>query len=382
MSVDAGAILALSRGVRNPEDDAAEARLHHLFEAQARANPNAPAVLHDGVELSYGELNRRANRLAHRLRDWGVQPETVVGIGLGRRPELLVALVAVLKAGGACLPLDPDYPQERLRFILDEVRPAVLLCENKSSGLAAGGATRVVNVDADEGLLAAGNACDPSPAAGPDHAAFVLYTSGSTGRPKGVVMTHGGRGRRQLWTQRRYPAAPADRHLVKSPIGFGTLIREVFWPLTTGGAAVLARDAGQRDAGYLARLIADARVTIASFVPSLLRELLAHPALERCTHLRHVFSTGEALPDDLPLRFAEMLPHARLHAFYGSSEIPTATYWDYEPGGTPQPAPLGRPPTPPCISSTGTLPSSPSACLVRSTSAGRTSHAATSTDPI
>ena len=247
-------ILNLSRGHRAGADcAAAEARLHHLFEAQAAATPDAVAIVGSGGRLSYGELNRRANRLAHTLHTLGVGREVVVGVWMEHRPELVVSLLAILKAEGVCLPLDPDYPDERLRLIVNDARPQVVItCERPR--LLTDTTIRILDLEADQHVLEVGDSSNPT------------------------------------------------------PIGFGTLIRETFWPLTTGGTAVLARPGGHRDCGYLTRLMGEKGVTIASVVPSLLRELVEDPGVTRCAALRHVFCTGEALHVDLQLRFFERLP--------------------------------------------------------------------------
>lgn len=319
-----------------------EVRLHHRFEAQAAASPAALALAGPGVAMTYGDLSRRANRLARLLREWGIGPGALVGLWMERRPELPLAMLAVLKAGGACLPLDPEHPREHLHRVLHDARPAVVIaCDPPEAPDA--GPWRVLDLAGCGSLLEAGDGSDLTPLALPEDLAFVLYTSGSTGRPKGVMMTHGGRCRRQLWTQHRYGATPADRHLLKSPIGFGTLIRELFWPLTTGGTAVLAPPGGHRDVPGLVRLMRDQGVTIASFVPSLLREVLEDPGLPDCGALRHVCCTGEALPVELQARFRQRLPQARLHLFYGSTEIPTAACWDFGDGDGEPIVTAGRP---------------------------------------
>ena len=298
-------------------------RFPRLFAQQAAEAPDRIALVAADRSLTYGQLDGSSNWLAARLRLRGVKRNSVVALRLPRGPELVAAMLAVLKAGGVCLPLDPAYPEERSRFILRDAAPSVVLC----AGDCAAFAPKPV-IDLTGTLERSAEPVEPLQES-PDDLAFLLYTSGSTGTPKGVMITADGRARRQAWTQQRYGATAADRHLLKSPVGFATLIREVFWPLTTGGCAVVARPEGHRDCAYLTQLIREERVSIANLVPSLLREMLEEPRIEDCASLRRVFATGEALTVELQRRFFEKLPSASLHLFYGSTEAPTSCFWDF-----------------------------------------------------
>ncbi|MBV9443618.1 MAG: amino acid adenylation domain-containing protein, partial [Acidobacteriaceae bacterium] len=328
-------ILAFStNSCRLPAVSTAQAMLHRAFESRAAEEPGRTALVYQSASMTYGELNRTANAVAHALLDRGARLGTVIAGRLERSPDLIIFLLGVLKAGAICLPLDPWYPIERTRRILADARPEIVISHG---GLLAD----IPGIDI--AALKLGNAANPGCVVEDDQPSFLLYTSGSTGRPKGVLITYGGRGRRQLWTQRRYNADESDRHLLKSPVGFGTLLRETFWPLTTGGTIVIANAGGQADVSYLARLIVHEGITIANFVPSLLREFLDHPDATACTTLKHVVCTGEALPMDLQKRFQSRLPAARLHLFYGSTELPTATYHDFAETESERFITIGRP---------------------------------------
>ncbi|MFF3072028.1 amino acid adenylation domain-containing protein [Kitasatospora sp. NPDC057904] len=299
------------------------------------------AVRCEGRELSYAELHRRANRLARLLRGHGVGPDVVVGVLMERSVELMVALLAVHKAGGAYLPLDPGYPADRLEFMLADAQAPVLLTDSGAPAIAAAGRT-VVAV----GPHTAADLPDhaPEPTAGPDHLAYVIYTSGSTGRPKGVQVPHRGIVNRLLWMQDAYRLGPDDTVLQKTPISFDVSVWELFWPLFTGARLVLARPGGHRDPDHLARLIQDERVTVCHFVPPMLETFLSAAPAERCGSLRMVACSGEALPAGTARRFHQALPGTRLENLYGPTEASVdVTRWSSRPDWDRPSLPIGAP---------------------------------------
>ncbi|MFJ3798352.1 amino acid adenylation domain-containing protein [Streptomyces sp. NPDC090088] len=312
-----------------------------LAEAAGR-HRDAVAVRFADRELTYGELHGRANALAHRLRGLGVGPDTVVGVHLDRSPELMVALLAVLKAGGAYLPLDTGYPHERLAFMLADARVPVLLAHpGGGEALAADGIT-VVPVDerAGDGYPAS----EPEPAAGPGHLAYVIYTSGSTGRPKGVQVPHRGIVNRLRWMQDAYRLTGADTVLQKTPVSFDVSVWELFWPLLTGARLVLAAPGGHRDPAHLAALVRDERVTVCHFVPPMLDTFLAAGGAADCGSLRLVVCSGEALPAELARRFHRELPGAALENLYGPTEASVdVTRWTSRPDRNGTAVPIGTP---------------------------------------
>ncbi|MEV0122286.1 amino acid adenylation domain-containing protein [Streptomyces sp. NPDC050703] len=279
-----------------------------LVEARAAADPAATAVICGDTTMTYVELNARANRLAHRLIALGIGPEQYVALSLPRSTELVVAVLAVVKSGAAYLPLDPDHPAARTESVLDDARPALLLTID----------------DVGDGVPAGYPDSDPTDADRvhrllPQHPAYVIHTSGSTGRPKGVVVPHVGIVNRLLWMQDQYRLDAADRVLQKTPSGFDVSVWELFWPLITGAAVVVARPDGHRDPAYLAALIRSAAVTTVHFVPSVLREYLAAPAAADRTALKRVICSGEALPGELWRQCADRLGVAP-HNLYGPTE--------------------------------------------------------------
>ena len=323
--------------------DPGEGGLHELFEAQAARTPEAIAAVCEGGRLTYDELDRAADRLADRLRAAGVGPEARVGIAMERSLDLVVSLLAVLKAGAAYVPLDPGYPRERLAFMLEDADLAVLLAQRHlTADLPESPVPVLFPEDADVPAEA-----DRSRARfdGINHAAYMIYTSGSTGRPKGAVNTHRGIRNRLLWMQAAYGLTPEDRVLQKTPFSFDVSVWEFFWPLITGARLVLARPGGHLDPAYLARLISEAGVTTLHFVPSLLQLFLAEPDLEQCTALRRVICSGEALPAELARRFFERFPEpVELHNLYGPTEAAVdVTAWPCRREARDPRIPIGRP---------------------------------------
>ncbi|MFJ7073617.1 amino acid adenylation domain-containing protein [Streptomyces sp. NPDC098781] len=288
------------------------------IEAQSRRTPGAPALVHGSRVLTYAELAARANQLAHHLAAGGVRPGTVVGVAIPRSVELIVALLAVLKAGGAYLPLDPGHPAERLAQVLDDADPACVVTDAATAERLPTPGRPLVLLDRAD--LSGRPTFDPPRPLTPSDPAYVIYTSGSTGRPKGVVVPHSAIDNRLRWMQHTYPLAPGDRVLQKTPTGFDVSVWEFFWAFRVGATLVLADHEGHKDPAYLARLIREQDVTVCHFVPSMLQVFLAEPAAAGCTGLRHVFASGEALPRETAHHFHRLLPEVPLHNLYGPTE--------------------------------------------------------------
>jgi amino acid adenylation domain-containing protein len=318
--------------------------IHQLFEAQAERTPDATAIVYEGEELTYAELNRRANRLAHRLRRLGVGPERLVAVCLERSTQLVAGLLGILKAGAAYVPLDPAYPSERLAFMLGDCRAPVLLTERRVLESLPAHDARIMRVDADA------NAFDEEPEHNPqvevtgDNLAYVIYTSGSTGRPKGAMNTHAAVLNRLLWMQDAYRLDSTDSVLQKTPFSFDVSVWEFFWPLMFGARLVVARPLGHHDNAYLADVIAREKITTLHFVPSMLRVFLEEPDLrERCASLRRVVCSGEALSFDLQELFFARLD-AELHNLYGPTEAAVdVTAWRCERESERKVVPIGWP---------------------------------------
>jgi amino acid adenylation domain-containing protein/non-ribosomal peptide synthase protein (TIGR01720 family) len=318
--------------------------LHELFEAQARMRPTAVAVRADGAVLSYGGLDRRANQLAHRLRRLGVGPDSIVALCLDRSPELVVAILATWKAGGAYLPLDPGHPAERLERLCAAARPAALLIRSDLAWRPAAAGPELLALDLEAAAIAGASGSAPRCRANPDNLAYVIYTSGSTGQPKGVMVSHRAIANRVLWTLREYPLTVSDRLLQKTPAVFDASIWEVCAPLLAGAELILADPGGHRDAAYLGRAVCELGVTVLQLVPSMLRAFVELPELERCGSLTRLFSGGEALPAALAESVFARLP-AELVNLYGPTETAIdATSWRPPRDGVRGPlVPIGRP---------------------------------------
>ncbi|MFF7593359.1 amino acid adenylation domain-containing protein, partial [Kitasatospora purpeofusca] len=316
-----------------------------LFGAQVARAPGATAVVFEGVEVSYGELDARANRLARLLVGRGVGPELVVGVCLERGVDLVVALLAVLKAGGAYLPVDPELPADRIGIMVTDAGAGLVVTAGSVASLLPEGVSVVV-LDAPEvvGALAGESVSAPEVVVLPGHPAYVIFTSGSTGRPKGVVVPHAGIVNRLAWTQAEYGLQPGDRVVQKTPFGFDVSVWEFFWPLLEGATLVVARPGGHRDPAYLARLLREQRVTTAHFVPSMLEAFLREPGAVGCARLNRVLCSGEALGADLVDRFFEVFTDAELHNLYGPTEASVdVTAWHCEQEATGQTVPIGTP---------------------------------------
>ncbi|ELP96311.1 amino acid adenylation, partial [Pseudomonas syringae BRIP34881] len=223
-----------------------EQTIHELFEAQVERTPQAVAVVHGDIRLNYRELNNRANQLAHHLRDIGVKPDSRVAICVERSEAMVVGLLAILKAGGGYVPLDPVYPEDRIAYMLQDSAPAAVLAQNMTLGLLADVSVPLINLD--DAALQAQSVQNPHvPGLTPAHLAYVIYTSGSTGLPKGVQVEHRNVVNLVQWGSLLCPATQHGALLHKTSISFDASVWEIFWPLCSGLPLVLARPDGQHD---------------------------------------------------------------------------------------------------------------------------------------
>ncbi|HEX6291078.1 MAG TPA: amino acid adenylation domain-containing protein [Herpetosiphonaceae bacterium] len=317
--------------------------LHRHIERQVAQTPDAIALSFEESRLSYHELNARANQLAHYLDERGIQPDELVGVCLQRSIDLVVALLAVLKVGGGYVPLDPDYPQERLHFMIEDADAPVLLTTTALARQLPAYRGQIICLDRDWPVIAQRPADNLAVHVTPDHAAYMIYTSGSTGQPKGAINTHRGIVNRLLWMQDTYGLTAADRVLQKTPYSFDVSVWEFFWPLLSGARLVIARPESHKDPEYLIDVINRERITTLHFVPSMLQAFLEAPNVESCVSLLRVICSGEALPHELQARFFARLK-AELHNLYGPTEAAVdVTAWACERETQRSSVPIGRP---------------------------------------
>ncbi|UXY24910.1 amino acid adenylation domain-containing protein (plasmid) [Streptomyces cynarae] len=311
-----------------------DACLHQLFERQVRRAPDAIAVVCGEERLTYGELNERANRLAHHLRDLGVGPETIVGVSLERGPDLIPALLGVLKSGGAYVPLDPAHPVDRLTYILDETAsPVVISASDAAHRLEKVYGGRLVVLDRDAAVIAGRSPENPAEGAGPGSLAYTMYTSGSTGRPKGVCLTHS-----QLWSllalgDEHFGFGPEDVWALFHSYAFDVSVWEMWGALAHGGQLVVVPFDIARSPDDLLDLLVRERVTVLCQTPSAFRPLAAAATAAdsraRRLSLRAVVFAGERLnPTELDPWISRFgLERPALVNMYGITE--TAVYSTY-----------------------------------------------------
>ncbi len=303
--------------------------------------PDAVAVAYEGAELTYREFDERVNRLARLLITQGVGPESLVGLAVRRSLDLVVGTYAIVTAGGAYVPIDPDHPADRIAHILETAAPAAVL-STTADAIEVPAGVPVILVDSvplDEFSAAPVELTEP---VRPENPAYVIFTSGSTGRPKGVAVSHAAIVNQMMYMGAEYGVGPSDVYLQKTPATFDVSLWGYFLPLRTGAKLVVSTHDGHRDPVYLAETIAAQRVTLTDFVPSMLSVFAAHTTAGSIPSLRAVFAAGEALPTETVADVARVST-ARVHNLYGPTEAAvTVTRWpasDSDRGSVPMGVP-------------------------------------------
>ncbi|MBC3413316.1 amino acid adenylation domain-containing protein, partial [Pseudomonas sp. SWRI51] len=316
--------------------------VHQLFEDQVLRAPDAVAVVFGDTTLSYAELDARANRLAHLLRAHGAGADSLVGISVLRSVEMVVGLMAILKAGAAYVPLDPEYPQERLAYMIEDSGIGLLLTQQALQGqLPVPTGVQCLALDG----LALDDQPDTAPVLSidPQQLAYVIYTSGSTGRPKGAGNSHQALANRLHWMQQAYALDAGDTVLQKTPFSFDVSVWEFFWPLMTGARLAVAAPGEHRDPARLIETIRRHQVSTLHFVPSMLQAFIHEPGVEACDSLRRIVCSGEALPVDAQEQVFAKLPGAGLYNLYGPTEAAIdVTHWTCIDEGRDS-VPIGQP---------------------------------------
>ncbi|HCB1914872.1 TPA: enterobactin non-ribosomal peptide synthetase EntF [Citrobacter braakii] len=301
--------------------------LSALVAQQADKTPDAPALADARYQFSYREMRQQVVALARRLRERGVQPGDSVAVALPRSVFLTLALHGIVEAGAAWLPLDTGYPDDRLRMMLEDAKPKLLIATEEQLA-------RFSDIPELESMCY--NAPLPEEDAAPlalsqpNHTAYIIFTSGSTGRPKGVMVGQTAIVNRLLWMQNHYPLTADDVVAQKTPCSFDVSVWEFFWPFIAGAKLVMAEPEAHRDPLAMQQFFAQSGVTTTHFVPSMLAAFVAsltpETARESCASLKRVFCSGEALPADL-CREWEQLTHAPLHNLYGPTEAAVDVSW-------------------------------------------------------
>ncbi|MDM3155831.1 enterobactin non-ribosomal peptide synthetase EntF [Citrobacter sp. Cf122] len=301
--------------------------LSALVTQQADKTPDAPALADARYQFSYREMRQQVVALASLLRERGVRPGDSVAVALPRSVFLTLALHGIVEAGAAWLPLDTGYPEDRLRMMLEDAKPKLLIATEEQLA-------RFSDIPGLESLcydspLPAEDAA-PLALSQPNHTAYIIFTSGSTGRPKGVMVGQTAIVNRLLWMQNHYPLTADDVVAQKTPCSFDVSVWEFFWPFIAGAKLVMAEPEAHRDPLAMQQFFARYRVTTTHFVPSMLAAFVAsltpETARESCASLKRVFCSGEALPADL-CREWEQLTHAPLHNLYGPTEAAVDVSW-------------------------------------------------------
>ncbi|WP_433234979.1 amino acid adenylation domain-containing protein [Actinomadura nitritigenes] len=313
----------LSEWSRGPAAPMPPSLVPDRISRQCQATPEATALIAGNARLSYGDLDQRASRLAHHLRALGARPETVVAVCLDRSLDLVPFLLAIWRSGAVYLPLDPGDPPERLASLIEDSGARFLVTDGRIENLLIPDGVRLLRTD-DPGLR---DERSPLPAISPHvqihpaNAAYLIYTSGSTGAPKAVAVSHMGLANRLCWQTDAHRLGPADRVLHKTPLTFDVSLWELCCPLMVGASLVVAGPGEHRDPAALARLVSDAGVTVAHFVPSMLG-----PYLDEAHHgagdaLRLLVTSGEALTGPLARRcYRQLGSRLELHNLYGPTE--------------------------------------------------------------
>ncbi|HEY0735991.1 MAG TPA: amino acid adenylation domain-containing protein, partial [Herpetosiphonaceae bacterium] len=317
--------------------------IHELVEAQVARTPDAIAVRFGEQELTYAELNGRANQLASYLRERGVGPEVCVGIAMEPALELVVAVLGVFKTGGAYVPFDPAYPAERLHWLFSDSQVALVLTQKRLLERLPAVDVPALALDQAWQDIAAQPTCDPAVAVSPDQLAYMIYTSGSTGRPKGVMLAHRGVINNLMVHQASSRLSAGDRMLLNYSISFDPSVWSIFLPLISGAQLVLVPAEVRYDSAALVRAIAEQGISVFGVSPSQLAVLIEEPGIAACTALRYVVCGGENLSRELQARFFDRLPAVLCNAYGPTEATIDTTFWHCPRVDVPQGSVIGRP---------------------------------------
>ncbi|MGB7236396.1 MAG: amino acid adenylation domain-containing protein, partial [Rhodococcus sp. (in: high G+C Gram-positive bacteria)] len=314
------------------------------FDQRVATHADHVAVVFEGRSLTYREFDAQVDALARVLIDRGVGPEARVAVAIRRSLDLVVGIYAILRAGAAFVPVDPDHPESRVRYILQAAEPFCVLVSGDGDRDLFGDVAvlDVADLPATESSLSPVTDAERTASLGPDNTAYVIFTSGSTGKPKGVAVSHRAVVNQMAWMRTEYGLSEADVYLQKTATTFDVSLWGFFLPLQVGAELVVATPDGHRDSEYIADLIAEHSITLTDFVPSMLAMFTAHASADRCRSLRHVFVIGEAFPIETADAFRSV-SCAGLHNLYGPTEAAVSvTFWESTEADRGS-VPIGRP---------------------------------------
>jgi len=317
-----------------------------LFETQVQNQPEAIALCFEDREMTFRELDEKSNQLAHYLRGKGVREEMLVAICVDRSFDMIVGLMGILKAGGVYVPIDPDYPQDRINYIIENANAKFAVSHNGYDRLfTEGEVVENVSLDKNRETIAKESTEKVSNDLTPENLMYVIYTSGSTGQPKGVMNQHSGLINRLLWGQNEYNLIPGEDALLhKTTFCFDVSVWELFWPLISGARMVIAKPGGHKESDYLREIIEKQQVSTIHFVPSMLEVFLPDVVAGSCQSLRQVLCSGEALKPSHANQFNEKLGHVELHNLYGPTEAAIeVTHWAVPRRTNIDKVPIGEP---------------------------------------
>ncbi len=310
-----------------------------MMEAHARQTPHAIALVLGDHAVSYAELNQHANQIAHHLQSLGATADTRIAICMERSPQMIVGLLGILKSGACYVPLDPEYPAQRLAFALEDSQPLAVLVHAPTRAVLAGSAIALVDVDAEHLLNQPTH--NPAPVAGPNDLAYVIFTSGSTGRPKGVMVEHGSLVNHIAWQARTFGFDANERILQRTSVAFDASVWEIWTPLAIGARLVLLPAHASRDVEQMARTLVEQQVSVAQFVPSLLRLLVQLPA--PAVQCRYLFSGGEALEPQLAMQARALTTHGIVNLYGPTEATIDSTSWTCDGNAVVESVPIGKP---------------------------------------
>lgn len=317
--------------------------LHTLIENQTKKTPDNIAVISEDKQLTYDELNRLSNQLANHLRKLGAGTDDLVGLCVERSTDMVVGILGILKAGSAYIPIDPEYPESRVEFMIRDSKAKVLITQKNLINELPEGISKLLFIDDDREKISKEDDRNSDNGATLNNLAYVIYTSGSTGQPKGVMITHASIVNHMLWMKEVFGFDSSDSVFQKTPFSFDASVWEFYMPLITGGRLVMAKPQGHMDTPYLVETIIKNNITVLQLVPSLLKMLLDEKGIENCRSLKTVFCGGEALTYELQEKLFSKLD-VDFYNLYGPTEATIdATYFKCEGEYKNRYFPIGKP---------------------------------------